>query len=306
MILKIRDSLSPVTPERYRPAMPDPGPRSGTTPGDTRGIVDPSRMLEIVDFRRHPPGPTLHGVVDWLWSVRWDLPPGVVHEQQVLNHPAANISIGTTDDAGATVDQPRGRVYGATRRLSVRRLEGPGWTVAAKTTAGGLGAFIGYAARQLTDATAPLSVVGLTDELVAEVAAARTEAARIDLLRTALERSLLAADPARVTAARQVAAIAHLAEHDRSIQRVEQLAGAAGVGVRTLQRLFVDHVGVTPLEAVRRWRLLDAAEAAAAGEPVDWAGLAAELGYSDQPHLVRDVSRHLGVPPSAYLARQRR
>jgi AraC-like DNA-binding protein len=38
---------------------------------------------------------------------------------------------------------------------------------------------------------------------------------------------------------------------------------------------------------------------------VAWAGLAAELGWSHQSHLIRDVRRHTGVTPSGYLAARR-
>lgn len=273
---------------------------------DTRGIVDPARLLELVEFARHPAGEALDGLIDWFWSVRWDLPAGQEHVQHVLGHPSANLSIGTTDDAGATVTRPRGRAYGPTTRLSARHLAGPGWTVAAKTTAGGLGAFHPGAATRLTDRAVALDELGLAGgSLVAAVTAAEGESARVALLRESLERVVAAADPARVAQAREVAAIAAIAERDRGVRRVEDLAGAAGVGARTLQRMFAEHVGVSPLQVVRRWRIIEAAEVAAAGAPVDWAELAAALGYSDQPHLVRDFTRHLGVSPAAYLARQR-
>jgi AraC-like DNA-binding protein len=36
------------------------------------------------------------------------------------------------------------------------------------------------------------------------------------------------------------------------------------------------------------------------GEAVDWAALAADLGYADQAHLTRDFTATVGVPPSRY------
>ena len=39
---------------------------------------------------------------------------------------------------------------------------------------------------------------------------------------------------------------------------------------------------------------------------VAWTRMAADLGWYDQAHLVRDVTRHTGVPPTAYVAAQRR
>ena len=103
-------------------------------------------------------------------------------------------------------------------------------------------------------------------------------------------------------------AAASLIEHDRSMCRVEQLAAAAGTSVRSLQRRFDTHVGASPAFVIRRWRIIEAAEAArdAAQRGAQWRGwaaVAAELGYADQAHLTRDFRRHLGVSPSAYAQR---
>jgi transcriptional regulator GlxA family with amidase domain len=101
------------------------------------------------------------------------------------------------------------------------------------------------------------------------------------------------ADRLRLAAARQVVRVARIAEDDRSVRRVEDLAARAGVSVRTLQRLFSQYAGVSPTWVLRRYRLLEAAELVRHGDAGlqaagGWAGLAAELGYSDQPHLSRD------------------
>jgi transcriptional regulator GlxA family with amidase domain len=81
--------------------------------------------------------------------------------------------------------------------------------------------------------------------------------------------------------------------------------------VRTLQRLFDLHVGVGPSFVIRRWRIIEAAEAARTAidrnEPwPGWADVAAQLGYADQAHLTRDFGRHLGTSPSAYLTQATR
>jgi AraC-like DNA-binding protein len=69
--------------------------------------------------------------------------------------------------------------------------------------------------------------------------------------------------------------------------------------VRSLQRLCAEWVGVGPTWLVRCARLHEAADRAAGGR-VDWAALAAELGYADQSHLVRDFARVIGEPPARY------
>ena len=283
---------------------------TGPLPDDTRGIVDPAAMMRHVDFGRYPAGAGLDATIEWFWSVAWDLPDGVVHDQPVLNHPAGHLSVGTLDDRGVPLDPPTGRVYGVLTGVSHRRLTAAGWTVAARTTVGGLGVLLGGPARAALDAELPLdrAVPGLDgSRLVEDVAAEATNDARVAVLRDALAGALADRDPALLAEAREVAAVAESAERDRSVCRVAQLARSAGVSVRTLQRLFDAHVGVGPAFVIRRWRIIEAAEAArdatGRGEPWrGWAAVAAELGYADQAHLTRDFRRHLGTSPSTYLA----
>lgn len=299
--MKIHDKL-----DHYRVAMAGPC----TIPDDTRGIIDPVAMMRHVDFSRSPVDGDLAGLVEWFWSVAWDLPAGVVHDQQVLNHPAGNLSVGTLDDTGVPLDPPEGRVYGVMTGLSHRHLTEAGWTVAARTTVGGLGVLLDAPARAATDAELPLGAVPGLDSaaVVAAVCAEADNDSRTNALRLALEEVVGRRDPAVVAEAREVARVATVAEHDRSVCRVQQLADAAGTSVRTLQRLFDVHVGVSPSFVIRRWRIIEAAEAGRAA--IDrgerwrgWAAVAAELGYADQAHLTRDFRRHLGTSPSSYLAR---
>ncbi len=295
---------------------------------DTRGIVDPAEMFRHVTFEREPAGESLDGIIDWFWAVRWDFPDGIEHRQQVLNLPGGHISIGTVDDRGVPLDPACGRVYGVLSKVSHRRLLGSGWTVAAKTTTGGLGVLLDRPARSAAGRELDLSTIGglvshsqssrptgTSQALIDDVIAAGSIGDRIALLRNALGAALATRDPAAIAEARMVADVARLAETDRSVRRVEQLAAAAGVSVRTLQRLFSHHVGVSPAWVIRRWRIIEAADAARTGADrsdadhgaafAGWATLAAELGYADQAHLVRDFRKHLGVTPGEYLNRQR-
>ncbi|HET9658513.1 MAG TPA: AraC family transcriptional regulator [Kineosporiaceae bacterium] len=305
------------SPSWTAPARSVPAPSLPPAPTDLRGIIDPAVMQRHVALHRYPAGAVLDGIVDWFWAVSWQLPEGHEHVQPVLNPPGANISIGTVDDVAAAPGRPLGRVYGVHRGVSERRLIGDGWTVAAKTTVGGLGALITGPAGTLTDARATLDQALDLDgtSLVDRVSACSGEPERIDLLRTALEEVLHGRAPRRVAQARELAAVARLAEHDPAVTRPEQLAAAAGVSVRTLQRLFAEYVGASPAWVIRRWRVIEAAERARAdragsGGPDGthaagtWAEIAAELGYSDQAHLVREFRAVLGTTPAAYAARQ--
>jgi AraC-like DNA-binding protein len=96
--------------------------------------------------------------------------------------------------------------------------------------------------------------------------------------------------------------VAHVAA-DPTIARVDRLAAAAGLGVRTLQRLFAEHVGPGPKWVIRRYRLQEVVGRLEAGGPVDWADTAASLGYADQAHLSRDFTDLFGEPPTWYARR---
>ena len=60
---------------------------------------------------------------------------------------------------------------------------------------------------------------------------------------------------------------------------VEDVARDAGATARKVQRRFADHVGISPKAVIRRYRLYEAAERARGGGRVDWAEVAASLGY---------------------------
>lgn len=271
---------------------------------DTRGILDPWLLRQRVRLSRYPPTEPLVGVVDRFWAVQWQLPDGVEHRQQVLTHPGANLSVGPVNGHGE--DGPlEAKLYGVARSLTTRNLRGRGWTVAAMTTVGGLGALVESPADLYTDRGVPLGEALGIDEakLIREVMALTDEPRRVAELSAALEA---ACRLDRLDTAREVSAIARLAEADRGIQRVTDLAHRAGMSERTLQRLFLRFAGVSPAWVLRRYRLLDAAEAVRDGGAVDWAGLAARLGYSDQAHLIRDFRAAVGQTPAAYARAQRR
>jgi AraC-like DNA-binding protein len=273
---------------------------------DSRGILDPWLLRQRVRLTRYPAGGVLDGVVDRFWAVRWNLPPGTTHRQQVLTHPGANFSIGCRNGRpGDTQAGPvEARLNGVARGLTTRLLVGQGWAVAAMTRPGGLGAFITDRAADLTDRVVPLGpAIGVDDaELVRQVTAEPDEAARIGLLAAALERAL---DPERARPAGQVAAIAGLAESSRDVRRLADLCERAGVGQRTVQRMFLQYAGVSPTWVIRRYRLLEAAEAVREGRRVSWAEVAAGLGYADQAHLTRDFRAATGQTPAAYADAQR-
>lgn len=272
---------------------------------DSRGILDPGRMRQHVRFTRYEPEGELRGIVQWLWSVHWELPEGETFVQPVLAHPTANLSVGARSTRGIDDDTIETTFVGVVSRIDRRRLRGASWNVAAKLEPGACGALLDRDAALVTDRILPAGSVTTIDgaKLAERLIEQQDDVEQQVATLTAALCSALAAVPAsRLRAAREASALGSLIEHDRSVRTVGGLAREAGVGVRAVQRLFREHAGVSPLWMIRRYRLIDAAEAARSGERMSWTTLAADLGYSDQAHLSRDFKTTVGMTPTQYAA----
>jgi AraC-like DNA-binding protein len=86
---------------------------------------------------------------------------------------------------------------------------------------------------------------------------------------------------------------------------VTDIAAELGVSHGHLDRQFTEQVGLSPRTLARILRMRRLLEDIDVHGPVGWADKAAELGWSDQGHLIRDFKRHTGVTPARYLAAQR-
>jgi AraC-like DNA-binding protein len=80
-------------------------------------------------------------------------------------------------------------------------------------------------------------------------------------------------------------------EETAGMIRVEALADDIGVSRRKLERVFASEVGVTPKHFARITRLRALCDRLRGETRVPWSGLAADLGYADQAHLIRDVEQ---------------
>lgn len=86
---------------------------------------------------------------------------------------------------------------------------------------------------------------------------------------------------------------------------VTDIAAGLGVSHGHLDRQFTEQVGLSPRTLARILRMRRLLEEIDVHGSVGWADKAAELGWSDQAHLIRDFKRHTGVTPSQYLEAQR-
>jgi AraC-like DNA-binding protein len=283
-----------------------------------RGVLRPDLAATRFGLARHRPSDALNSFVDYYWILRWDLRGESPHSQTILPHPNVNLSF---EASGAGI-------YGVDRGLFTRSLSGAGRVLGVRFAAGGFRPFWQAPISQLTDRVVPAArlfgpraektrqaimrggadcagaavgsaVAGSAVAGSAVAGSADEDDARMIGYAEALLCSVL---PQRDPLAEQVAALVSRITDDPGLRRVDQLSAEAGMTARTLQRLFADYVGVSPKWVMLRARLHEAAERADSGESVDWAELAADLGYADQAHLTRDFTVTIGVSPTRYAA----
>jgi AraC-like DNA-binding protein len=272
---------------------------------DTRGIVDASGLMSRVCFRRHLPAEPLRPYLEHYWLIDWDLPePYATH---VVPHPSVNVVFQRYGDR-----EPFGEVAGIGLDLFSKKLEGRGRVCGVQFRPGGFRPFapeqpvVEWTGRRL-----PLGDVfplgdAFTDAGALAGAASAVigpddEHARV----AALDAFLLRLAPEPDPQADLAMALVDRIRTDRTIRRVSAFARAEGLSARALQRLFASYVGVGPKWIILRYRIHEAleraeSERAESEQAVDWAALAADLGYADQAHLVRDFTATVGVPPTAY------
>ncbi|WP_299039062.1 AraC family transcriptional regulator [uncultured Pseudokineococcus sp.] len=257
-------------------------------------LRDPRDTSHVMS--RYDPDPGLAPLVRRFWIPVWSVPPGQEAPQQVLQHPVCLLVV-TPDYA---------RFYGVTSGLSTTVLAGDGWAVGVMCTpaAGHLlarrplaehadravdvGEVLGAAAGPLVERVRTAMAADPLDP----AAHAAAMAAYGDAL-----RPLLPVDAEGELVDRVVAFV----EERTDVTRVSQVCEAFGLSERALQRLVHRRVGLTPKWLIQRRRLHEAVGRLRAGGTTH-AEIAADLGYADQAHLVRDFSRVTGTTPGRFAA----
>jgi AraC-like DNA-binding protein len=259
-----------------------------------RGLLDSRADRGRYEESTHPAPADLAELVAFCWHVRWDLRGRRPHRVEVLPSPSVQLVF----EAG------RARVHGVGTGRYTNWLRDAGAILGVAFRPAGFRPFADAPVSTLTDRVVPAAaVLGPEVDAVAARLASLTDAADgVEAALAFVRGRLPAPDPAVAPVNRVVDEVMA----DRSLVRVDEVARRAGTGVRTLQRLFREYVGVTPKWVIRRYRLHEAAERLGGDEAVDLAALALELGYVDQAHFARDFRSVVGRPPAAYGRDSRR
>jgi AraC-like DNA-binding protein len=260
--------------------------------GRPRGVLRPAPAEARLRHARRKPPIDLEPWIQHFWSVSWDLRGCAPFLQETVPHPNVHIVF---DARGAHVAGVH------TARFSTM-LKGTSRVFGIKFRSGGFRPFLRSSVGALANRMVPVEqVFGVSArkwELT--MSALEEDDALIAAASEFLRIKLSEADPNVALATRLVEQISMAAEGESAILSVQQLARRSGMSQRSLQRLFQEYVGASPKWVICRYRLHELVERLKAGEALDGAQTALELGYCDQAHLINDFRSIIGYSPSRY------
>jgi AraC-like DNA-binding protein len=121
------------------------------------------------------------------------------------------------------------------------------------------------------------------------------EAARIDRLESALLKQAARRKAPETNI--DILGMATWIIHRRGQAAVERLAEAAGISRQHLTRAFHQNVGVTPKMYCRLARFQSTLAYTNPRNDIDWAQVAAQMGYTDQSHMIAEFRRFSSLTP---------
>jgi AraC-like DNA-binding protein len=255
---------------------------------ESKGHLNPG--APGVELDRFEADVALCDLVRHVWLARWRLSAGEVTRQRVLAYPTFNLVV---MDGGAAL-------FGPDAKLQVRSLSGTGWA---------LGLLLRPAAGRLFLAgVAPAELVGrscpVADAPIDEIEAALSQSVPGPALTALLSRWLGPLAGRIDDRGRLVNRICRIAEEDDTIVRVADLARQAGLSARSLERLVVEHIGLTPKWLIECRRLQRAATTLHANAGTDLTELALSLQYVDYAHFSRRYKEVIGETPDQTRTRR--
>ncbi len=259
-----------------------------------------------MQYTEHPPSQALADYLECVWFVRDNeasfanraaervLPDGCI---EWILHLGAPFQRWTQAEGWQL--QSRSFVVGELTQFLLLQPSGPAAVMGVRFKPGGAYRFLSLPLDLLTDKTKATEDVWGPDARYLEEAvfSARTDVERTRLIEGfLLQRLLISARP------RFDAAITHIIS-SRGRMRMGQLADSVGWSRRQLEREFRTSAGLTPKALARIIRFQNLLRLVGEGEVREWANLALESGYADQPHMVREFRAFCGQSPTERQAR---
>lgn len=262
------------------------GPESGTPAAAT--------------LRAYAVRPALRPYVAHILAYRESFAPGEEVVERVLPDGALRLVLHFGDAPADAGSGGAPQLVGPSTTPTLLRLRGRMDGLSVTLRPGAAAALFGLPAGELAGAAVALDMLGRRAGLprLAALAERSDDAARVDLLQAALLQAATLTMPAGRALAVQAQ---RLLAADGARAGVAEVAAALGLGERRLQQLFYTHVGLSPRAWGRLARMHHCLRALRRQPGAAWAALAAEGGFYDQPHLVREFRALCGCTPGEFV-----
>jgi len=243
------------------------------------------------------PPPSLAHLVASLWEMR--IPTGAERRVRILPNACVDIIVYASDTshgegtAGIVAPPHRSFVVGSTLRSFIVRSVGWGHIVGASLLPAGVQPLLGVPARLIGER------IALLDDIIGSSAVEME-----DRILSTGDRALSRMGDALVClrASREVHPVIARAVQSVRVaggqKRMDALADETNLSTRQLQRVFLEHVGLSPKTYSRLVRFDRAVRGIAARGTSPWSQFALALGYSDQAHLIHEFKEFAGVTPA--------
>jgi AraC-like DNA-binding protein len=257
--------------------------------------------------RKRFPKPPLANFVQCLWY--WEGAPGPHTKERLLpngepsiifNLRADPIRIYDAQDIASYSSYGRAVLSGARSNCFVIDSCQQERVIGVQFHPGGAFPFFGFPAWETTNASFDLD--DLWPRRVGELREQLLEAADIDSQFDILERRLMAQLVRPLELHPAVASALGKFGHAVQVSSIATVTERTGFSPRRFIELFHSQVGLTPKAFCRVRRFQRVLCAVHTRYEVDWAQVALDCGFYDQPHLIHDFQAFSGFTPAAYLA----
>lgn len=268
-------------------------------------VTAPPSPLAYLGFQLIPPRPALHPYVRFFWSMRRATPLPAYHEERM--YPRGGY--GLVFNFGDTVcldQQPVSEPLFLDGTTTFSRTIGVAGTVellGVQFQEGGAYPVLGVPLAELRNETAILEILDRPTllRLHTQLYEAPSLAARIQLLDAWLGQRLLLGNRCNML----IPASLKLLRERAGQLPIAQLAAACAISQRQLERYYQCQVGMSPKQYSQLLRVEAARLALKHTHAPSTSYLAAELGFYDQAHFIREFCAVMGMTPTAYKNRPR-
>ncbi len=252
-------------------------------------------------YLEHKVAPILARHIECIWLLESSEEPIAALPQRLLPDGCVELILNFGDrfrehnEAGQSNLQPQRFVVGQMTRPVLVSPTGRVEILGIRFAPGGTLPFFSCPPIELTNTIAPLADVAnaLERELPGQIYEARDWSEKTRLLETALIKLLLTKQDGRASLQGAISQIIRAGGQTS----VDLLANDLGISGRQLERRFLNEVGLGPKLLCRILRFQQVFRAVESSNP-NWARIAADCGYYDQAHLIRDFRQFAEQTPA--------